>query len=128
MNYILRNYPNNNIRKLLCPYEHYKLKKINYTYYNRLREFITSNDFKCIFYLSTKNNEIIEYEVVTNHQAKVLNLFDNIKNDLKSIKKDSWYVTKLENGYLVFPKLHKPYNNNQCFYFECNSFYDSLIF
>ena len=83
MNYILRNYPNNNIRKLLCPYEHYKLKKINYTYYNRLRNFITSNDFKCIFYLSIQNNEIIEYEVVTNHQAQVLNLFDNIKKDLK---------------------------------------------
>ena len=128
MNYILKNYPNNNIRKLLCPYEHSKLKKLNYTYYNRLQNFITSNDFKCIFYLSTKNNEIIEYDVVTHHQAQVLNLFDNIKNDLKSIKKGSWYVTKLENGYLVFPKSNQPYNNNQCFYFECNSFYDSLIF
>jgi hypothetical protein len=125
---ILRNYPNNNIRKLLCPYGHSKLKKINYTYYNRLRELITSKDFKCIFYLSTKNNEIIELDVVTHHQAQVLNLFDNIKNDLKSIKKGTWYVTKLEYGYLVFPKLNMPFNNNQCFYFECNSFYDSLIF
>lgn len=128
MNYILRNYPNNHIRKLLCPYQHSKLKKINYTYYNRLREFITSKDFKCIFYLSTKKNEIIELDVVTLHQAKILNLFDNIKQDLKPIKKGNWYVTKLEYGYLVFPKLKTHYNNNQCFYFECNSFYDSLIF